>query len=851
MKKNSGAALTSVIVMFLLVTMIGVPLISMVVYNYQLREYDSGIKEAEYKNEVVMDRIATIIKTEVITAISAAKNTSTENISAITDILVNSYNSAYDNAVDSTATYDDSGNITNLGEVKSKIEENLKGNLKEDYAGVEKDDIIGILDMSLKLDSAQINEENLQKVCNSIFQKRYHDILLGKDDSTSGIFKAIYEDSEYDDLATSRKYGTQELELDESTGKTLASSLSVASKYEDSFGNPWTVYEKGASLGNWLEFSDGRLEIGIESKYKLNSKVPLTTLSATFIIGTPDFNAISSIEQQTVALSNPVLDYGLIIGETLNVDANVKVDGNVLARANGISKRDEIVYDKGIVINSGASFSSIEKGTVNPGNGRIATAGDIIMESNTSLSTGTNPIYYRNLYLGDPNNQENSGSINVAFNGDVLAKDDLEINLNSTVNVSQTEGKNYFGYNDTNDDGPDSSSAIVINSTNIDGININLSNLYLAGRSFIDGVRSTNRVDTKHNPLIYKTGESISVKGNYIAYQTPLINTADYDNDGVSGDYDVDKVKFSSYFMHGKKEGIDEETNLTLNLADNFVTEIKYEDFDSLNKWQYFKEYASKNTIKTPNVNIDSVEYIEGVGFDNSGSSLVGKNNPTGAQATMIAKGSRFEEFTEFFGYYPEDETKRKNNIANWIKFGEEKSALFEANEEIFYTYISSSTKTSKKLAWGTGSANGEDIYIKVLSEAKPINGVIIHNGDLTITNNCNSNIPFVGTIIVTGNLTIEGDVTIVSDKESISELVINNYLGSNAYIGTSSTGEEDYNSNFAQGELLEGDLFKSFTYDGSGTTYVAIDVSDRSNIIDINDLVGITDWKKQGYGRL
>ena len=97
MKKNSGAALTSVIVIFLLVTMIGVPLLSMVVYNYQLREYDSGIKEAEYKNEIVMDKIANIIKTEVIAAIAEAKNTSTADISAITDKLVNSYNSAYDN----------------------------------------------------------------------------------------------------------------------------------------------------------------------------------------------------------------------------------------------------------------------------------------------------------------------------------------------------------------------------------------------------------------------------------------------------------------------------------------------------------------------------------------------------------------------------------------------------------------------------------------------------------------------------------------------------------------------------------------------------------------------------------
>ena len=73
MRKNSGAALTSVVIVFLLVVMIGIPLLGTVMYNYRLRQYDGNIKEAEYINEMVMDRIASIIKTEVIAAISEAK----------------------------------------------------------------------------------------------------------------------------------------------------------------------------------------------------------------------------------------------------------------------------------------------------------------------------------------------------------------------------------------------------------------------------------------------------------------------------------------------------------------------------------------------------------------------------------------------------------------------------------------------------------------------------------------------------------------------------------------------------------------------------------------------------------
>ena len=100
MKRNSGSAIASVIIAFLLVTMIGVPLLSVVVYNYELREYDSGIKEAEYKNEQVMDKISTVIRNAVIAAISEAQSTSTADISLITDTLINSlFSNASSNAV--------------------------------------------------------------------------------------------------------------------------------------------------------------------------------------------------------------------------------------------------------------------------------------------------------------------------------------------------------------------------------------------------------------------------------------------------------------------------------------------------------------------------------------------------------------------------------------------------------------------------------------------------------------------------------------------------------------------------------------------------------------------------------
>lgn len=891
MKKNSGSALTSVIVVFLLVTMIGVPLLSMVVYNYQLREYDSGTKEAEYKNEVVMDRIATIIKNSVIEAISLAKDSSTNEISAITDILVNSYNIAYDDAYDDVvaqkATYDADGKINNKTDINTEVEVVIKDTLKEQLSEkVSSDRIVEesleILDFKGDISNAQINDEKLQSVCNSIFQEKYKNILLKgtEENGYTDIFKEIYK-VKCDDIADNIAKGEQPIATAE--GKTLESSIRIRSKYTPAgVGNLDYIYQTtGYQQGISAKFDEttNTLEIGVENNYRLNARVPVTTLSATFVIGVPEFSAISAIEQQTIALSNPVLDYGVIVGKTLQLKGNVMVDGNVLALANGIETKivdDEVtvVNDKGIVINSGAKFSlsRLKEGETLPSDGRIATSGDIIMDNNTELNTGTNPIYYRNLYLGDPNNKKTSGKIDVNFNGDVLAKDDLEINLDGSgiVNVWQDTNKTYFGYNDKNEGGPDSSSAIVVNSSALNGISIELGNLYLAGRAFIEGVESVNLLDDKDNKMIYKTGESISIKGNYSAYQTPLFGT---------GKYDVLNVQFSPYFMASKKEELD--TNVAINLVDlfavpadgdysagpitkedleasnfNTIKKNKYSAFDKIHKKEYFKLFATQNSssIKKPKkIEIGNVEYMTGAGIaDGKGVFLVAEDNKK--YAIMTAKGARFEEFTECFGYYPEDAEKRGENIADWISFGDADKIVKEGN---LFFYISAKDANNKieRITWKSDDNNAGTSELNILEKSislevdDEVRGIIIHDGDLTITD---SDIPFYGMIIVTGNLTIEGDLKVFSTKEETSTIIIENYLGSDFIYSNDVTPETPPNNSAPNStELKEGDLFNSFEYDGSGTTYVAIDVTPRSNMIDINKLVGIKDWKKQGYGRL
>ena len=117
--------------------------------------------------------------------------------------------------------------------------------------------------------------------------------------------------------------------------------------------------------------------------------------------------------------------------------------------------------------------------------------------------------------------------------------------------------------------------------------------------------------------------------------------------------------------------------------------------------------------------------------------------------------------------------------------------------------------------------------------DSSEINGIILHDGDLRITGTGK----FTGVIITTGKLTIESQVEITADKDLTASVIINNYLDADGY---------------TSGSFGEGTLFNTFAYDGSGTTYSIINFYDsNSNMVNINELIGITNWEKQRYGRL
>lgn len=812
-KKNKGAVLTTVILMVLIMTLIGVPLLGLVVYNYQLREFDNSIKRAEYENEMAMDKVSILIRKTVVSAIEDGVKGASNVVDEISEAQRNSqknlyntyeaeWNSLYNDYKNSGTNNEAKQFIVAAGEDETAAKENYirekvtrelaiiaedilnSSTLPEGYAtGSVINDLMpedyttgSVIDEI----TGQPEEDRLYAAYNAIFAAQYRAYISEK------VGENVKVKSEYANIVNTEN----DVFFEKVTDSEIKYYLTVELKEAD-------ITESG-----------NQINIPVSTMFKKNAQTPPTMISATFVIGTPDFNMVSSVETQTVTLSNPLLNGIMVVGGKLTVGdgTNFTYNGDVTVKGNGVVP-DASGKEVSVLLKPGAEMLAevkLESGkTVY--RSKLATPKDILAKAGSSFSSGSNPVYYRNFYIGEKGETGETG-INVNFNGDVVAKDDLEINFEGTTNIEQTSG-NYYGYNDSNDEGPDSSSAIVFNSKNISNKTVSLANLYLAGRAFIEGV--TNTTETG----IYKTGESIAVKGNYIAYQTPIM--------GTESDFRGDKVKFSTYFI--KSEGSDRERS-ALGLADYIIsdlttkTETEARSNFELQKWRYFKEYANENGTRITKPNISgTIKYLEGTGFN--GGAVTDSVKGLGEQASFRdTMAEDYEKHTKYFGYMPEDESKRKTDIfgeSGWIKS--------------ISNPINSGTPSSGTLMIKTVSG---DYGTLTLGNDSSTLGLIICTGDITI--NVTGEAIFNGMIIAGGNVNITGGGTLTMNdaKDTVISAIIENHLKDDL-LGSGSTD----------------DLFEVFSYDESGTTYVVTNIGE--NYININDLINITNWKKRNFGRL
>jgi len=845
-QQDRGSVLTGVILMVLVMTLIGVPLLGMVVFNYRLREVDNSLKRSEYEAEMAMDQVYLIIRETVIHAIDYAKANATQGVNATSEMQRTQYAAIKAKYEDLWISVTDNYGITednyqteivkdsvlkalNASAISNNLKEitTAEGEVKEttmaegkviyvnykigsDLDSLEADEVTG-LGIGALVNSANglIDDKELKLAYNTVFQYYYQEYINGiSTEDNSDVVKQILIPDNY----------TQ-----------ISSNVIV----DDSKTEEKTYLKLKAELKEDEE-SENLLNVDVEVNFRKDANTLPAVLSATYVIDTPLFDSVTNVTQYTVPLSTPILNQGVIVGGTLEVADNTTLelenDITILTYdESGVNGKD---VDDGIVLGKGAQLLAEANGTASAS--RIAVNGDIIMNANSQLSSGTNPLYYRNLYVGSDSEE---GTYTIDFNGNVVAKDDLEINTEETVNITQNSASNYYGFNDSNDEGPDSSSSIVVNSAEVGNKTLRLGNLYLAGRAFIDGALSVRKnpvedpsgdyIETETGEyikseegspryrledIIYKTGESIAIKGNYIAYQTPLTSED-------SEDYCASKVVFSPYFIPSKNNEHG-KTDVPIYLVDRFIDDSRYDTFDSVHKWQYFMNYAGTegNLLKKLDVTAD-VKYMAGTGFK---SNEVIPQKVDRDEAFKENLAVEYEKYTQYIGYRPVDgdnvdHSKAKKRIFGddgWISSDKIIKKPDEPDENYWLKYDMSTDPPPIELT----SANNS--------------GIIICKGNLTIT--VKGNKTFAGMIVVGGTLTINGGgkLHLTDAKEDVANLIIGNYLGTN----TDKTG-------------TEGQLFEIFKDDQSGSSYVVTQVND--NFTNINDLINITNWKKQNVGRL
>ena len=325
-------------------------------------------------------------------------------------------------------------------------------------------------------------------------------------------------------------------------------------------------------------YNNAENKITIEVKSTFNSinnstdgAINKKIISTKFIVNAPDY------DQAVNTSSNPTDTDSYAIQKAIVADGNLTVTGGttnvygdvwIKGIEEGIINAPNIAYDKyraGIFVNGGhlnVNQTMARDGTTQIG-GNIYTNSTYNLVNNAT-STINNNLYSFNTYVG-PSTSGQTSTGNTLNALEVITNNDLTLNANnSRMNIT-----NYYGINDisTANNGidsaiaaRDSSSIIVNNSANNSLIDITGA-AYVAGVSYVNTNRS------------YATGESVGIKGNYLAYTDKLPN-------------DNRKMVFENYsplYMVAKMEN-----------------ETALHDMTPNEKADYFVNYYNSGTTSSP-----------------------------------------------------------------------------------------------------------------------------------------------------------------------------------------------------------------------------------------------------------
>ncbi|MFZ5966250.1 MAG: hypothetical protein ACOYVK_03655 [Bacillota bacterium] len=230
-------------------------------------------------------------------------------------------------------------------------------------------------------------------------------------------------------------------------------------------------------------------------------------LQTTIAIKVAQYNAPYFVKNVQGTINDNILFHKAITTEN-DVEIkgqNVGITGDVYAYGSSID-------NGGMIIGSGGNSGNLTM------NGNLFTRGTMRIDQSDSTSIISGDIYCDSVTIDNGINRAI-----ITINGTVNTKDDLVLNgTQSSISIIGS----YFGFSDGGGIATthDNSSSIVINSSDI---GTGGSTLSISGNVFIGGTVYIG-VDEAQSPTggPYQSGESVSIKGNYVGY-TELINLVD------------------------------------------------------------------------------------------------------------------------------------------------------------------------------------------------------------------------------------------------------------------------------------------------------------------------------------
>ncbi|MGV1041992.1 hypothetical protein [Clostridium perfringens] len=526
----------------------------------------------------------------------------------------------------------------------------------------------------------------------------------------------------------------------------------------------------GSSLSGILNFktisdNDKKEEISLRLDSKFNVKESdgdknYKDVSLTFNIEVPDYNGAYKIEE--FPLYN-VCSNGLVVGENLNVGtgSTLNVDGGIFVSANVVKEKKftigSMVNKKegdGVVINGG---------TLSVNNGSLVSKNDIRLGGEGSnlkvgCETEENKDNKSNLNLNDESKNSHSNlnnnlgvyTGNLGINGNkigfdkdvskgniisnypVYAMNDLILNgEKSSINLNG----GFYGINSNRSQDEltgkiNNSSAIIVNTDDIgSGSSINI------GQEAI--IMGTAYINT--TPEAYQTGESVSVKGNYIAYTV--------DNGNV-------EFKYYNPLQLAKLDSVDE-------------------------KAKYFKDNIknAKGNIHLDGISLPDNTTSIGATISNNEVKLNNKNatldNITDISINQVEK---YEKAINYIGSL----INTKNNDNSEIEFPDQEVRkivdIKESDGKLTKAIIYIDSKNDKSGTLTIKDGKSTEVRDNEINLGNGIGaGIIVTKKNVILDS---KNLKFNGTIITADNLDVKGSnkIDLVYDDNIIKKIISQNY---------------------------------------------------------------------------